>query len=70
MPSFLVLEIYLLLLLLSSDGKRAGEVVFFMAALLKMGRQLRRQHPHQYDDMETFIFGRRHQGGDGVAAME
>jgi hypothetical protein len=41
-----------------------------MADLLKMRAKLQRQHPHQYDDMETFIFGRRHQGRDGVVTME
>jgi hypothetical protein len=30
---FLVLRIYLL----SDDGERAGEIIFFMAALLKIG---------------------------------
>jgi hypothetical protein len=41
-----------------------------MAAPLKMRAQLWHQHLYRHDDMETFISGQRHQGGDDVAAME
>jgi hypothetical protein len=36
----------------------------------RWGRQRRRQHLHRHNIMETFVYGRRHQGGDDVAAME
>jgi hypothetical protein len=71
MLSFLVLGIYLLLSPAMVRGQ--GEIIFSMAALLKMRAATWRQHPHRYDDMETFIFRMatsRVQGRDGVTAVE
>ena len=76
MPSFLVQGIYLLLL--PDDGEGTGWIHFLhgdsvedegdnydVSILTGMTT-----HPHRYDDTETFICRRRHQGGDGVVAME
>jgi hypothetical protein len=53
-----------------ATARGQGGIVFSMADLLKMRAKLQHHHPHQYDDMETFISGRRHQGEDGVITME
>jgi hypothetical protein len=51
--------------------RRGGRIELFSPwRLLKMMRQLRHHQLHRYDDMETFISGRQHQGGDDVTAIE
>jgi len=68
MSSFLILGIYFLL---SGDGKRVGWNRFLHSGSVEYaGNNYGVGILTNFDDMKTFIFGRRHQCGDGVAVIE
>jgi len=68
MSSFLVLEIYLLIFFI--DGERAGWNRFLHAGSIEDEGDNYINILTGIDDMETFISGWQHQGGDSVTVME